>query len=138
MKRRAKLAEEQSRRITEASDRDDALKQEQDNRDMARTMFGPKLKEWAEEASGSRKNIRLLLSTLQVALWPEAKWEPVPMAKLIEPKRVKMTFLRACTLVHPDKQNTMDGMHKFIATQIFHYLETAFRLFQETEMGGAS
>jgi hypothetical protein len=75
---------------------------------------------------------------MQNALWPEAKWEPVPMAKLIDPRRVKIAFLKAVTIVHPDKQTTMDPVHKFIATQIFHYIETAFRSFQETEMGGVS
>lgn len=138
MERRVKLQEEQARRIAEIEEREAAAKKDQEDSETARALYGPKLKEWAEEASGAKKNIRILISTMQNALWPEAKWEPVPMAKLIDPRRVKIAFLKAVTIVHPDKQTSMDPLHKFIATQIFHYIETAFRTFQETEMGGAS
>jgi|APLak6261665176_1056049.scaffolds.fasta_scaffold03423_2 hypothetical protein len=138
MKRRQALRDEQQRRITEASERDAAAKADQEALDGARSVHGARVKEWAEEGSGSRKNVRILLSTLQGVLWPDAKWEPVPMAKLIDPKRVKFYYLRACALVHPDKHNTMDSTQRFIATEVFHYMETAYSAFRDTELGGAS
>lgn len=137
MERRNKVAEEHARRVAEVAEREAAAKKEQEDRDAALAKHGPRLKEWAEEASGTRKNLRLLLSTLQAVLWPEASWEPVAMARLIDPKRVKIAYLRALTIVHPDKQNSMDGDHRFIATQVFNYLESAYRAFQEAEMGGS-
>lgn len=137
MKRRAKESEEQARRVAEASDRDGAAAREQEEREAARLLHGARLKEWAEESSGSRKGVRVLLASMHTVLWPDAKWEPVPMAKLIEPKRVKLAYMRACTLVHPDKHNHMDGAQRFIATEIFHYVESAYSLFREAELGGA-
>ena len=133
MERRVELARRQAERIEEASAIEAAARAEQDSRESGRAAHGAKLKEWAEEGNGMRKSIRVLLSSLQGVLWPAAHWEPVPMAKLIEPKRVKHAFMKACTLVHPDKQGAMDDGQKYIATQVFHYIESAFRLFQETE-----
>jgi hypothetical protein len=133
MERRKKLEEDKQARIAEIEATEAAKAQEQNDRETARAMHAQRLKEWSEEAtSGTKKDIRVLLSTLQAVLWPEAKWEPVTMGKLIEPRRVKATFLRACTLVHPDKTSGMDGVQKYLATQIFHILEAQFRTFQET------
>lgn len=48
--------------------------------------------------------------------------------------------MKAIRIVHPDKHNTMDVTQRFIAEAIFHALETAYRHFQDAEMGtgGAS
>lgn len=134
MERRQKLADKQAALIAEADERESGARREQEERDRARQAYGARLKEWAEEGSGSRKNIRVLLSSLSAVLWPDAKWEPVPMARLIDAKRVRLSFMKACTIVHPDKHHAMSAEHKFIAGEIFNYLETAFRLFQDTEV----
>ena len=134
MERRRQLAEKQAALVREADERESAARREQESRDAARGALGAPLRAWAEEASGSRKNIRVLLSTLDSVLWADAKWEPVPMARLIEPKRVRLAFMKACTIVHPDKHNSMTPEHKFVAGEIFSYLETAFRNFQDAEM----
>lgn len=135
MARRNELKRVQEERIAEAAARDAAQAAEQAAKDAAKAMHGARLSEWALEPSGQPKNIRVLISTLHTVLWPDAKWEPVAMAKLIAPAKVKFYFMRAITVVHPDKQNTMDGTQKFIATQVFHNMEQAYRQFQETEMG---
>lgn len=134
MERRNKLAGEQARRVAEIAERDASAKQEQEESEMLRATYGKRLKEWAEESNGSKKNIRILLSTLQDVLWSDAKWEPVSMAKLIDPRRAKISFMKACTIVHPDKQNTMDNTQRYVAKEVFFYLETAFRHLQETEL----
>jgi hypothetical protein len=135
MARRNELRRVQEERVAEAAARDAAAAAEQGERDAAKALYGQKLAEWSQEASGQKKNIRALLATMHAVLWPDAKWEPVPMAKLVAPAKVKFYFLRACTVVHPDKQNTMEAQQRFIATSVFHALEQAYRIFQETEMG---
>ena len=107
---------------------------ETQEREAAKLLYEAKLKDWALEPGGKVKSIRLLISTLHTVLWETAKWEPVPMAKLVIPNKVKAFFLRAITQVHPDKHNTLDGSQKYIATQIFHYLESSYREFQDTEL----
>ena len=57
------------------------------------------------------------------------------MAKLLIPDRVKLYYMKAIRIVHPDKHNTMDVTQRYIAETIFHALETAYRLFQDAEMG---
>lgn len=134
MERRNKLKATQEERIAEAAAREADLHREQAEKEEAKGVYGAKLKEWSEEIGGAKKNIRVLISTMHTILWEDSKWEPMPMAKLIDPKRVRLAFLKAVTIVHPDKHNTMDSHKKFIASHIFHCLETAWRDFQEKEM----
>jgi hypothetical protein len=136
MKRREELRRAQAALIEEANARERAAAEEQANRDSFKATLGPALEAWAME-HGRVKPVRVLLSTLQNVLWEGTKWEPVPMAKLVIPAKIKFFFMRAITIVHPDKQNTMEASHRFVATQIFHALEQAYRVFQDTEMSGA-
>ena len=123
----------QEARIAEVAEREAAAATEQSERDAFRGQFDAALTAWASEPTGAKRNVRALLSTLHSVLWEGAKWEPVPLAKLVVAAKVRFFFLRACTIVHPDKHNALDPSQKYLATTIFHALETAFRLFQDTE-----
>ena len=136
MARRNELARKQAAAVAETNARDEGAVREQADRDAAAAMYGPALAAWAAEPSGTKKSIRSLLSTMHTVLWEGAKWEPVPLAKLVVPARVKFYFMRAATVVHPDKMANLDPGQKFIATSIFHAVETAYRAFAETELGG--
>ena len=135
MARRNEARRAQAERVAEVESRDSAAAAEQESREALKRDYGAALTEWAQE-HGRMKNIRVLLSTLHTVLWEGAKWEPVGMAKLVIPSKIKFFFMKAITIVHPDKQNTMAAPQKYVATQIFHSLEQAYRVFQETEMGG--
>lgn len=137
MERRDREAAAAAAAVAEVAAKEAAAKKEQEEREAARATLEPGLKAWAEEGTGTRKNIRVLLSSLQGVLWPGANWEPVPMAKLIDPKRVRFAYLKAVAIVHPDKHNTMSSQQIFIATSIFHYIESAWAAFREAELGGA-
>ncbi len=134
MARRNEVRRAAEARVAEVAKQQEAEAKEAEARDAAKSQHEAKVKEWALEPGGKVKNIRVLLSTLQSVLWEGAKWEPVPMAKLIAPPRVKASFLRACTQVHPDKQGSLDPTQRYVASQVFHYIESAYREFQDTEM----
>jgi tetratricopeptide (TPR) repeat protein len=55
--------------------------------------------------SGKEKNLRALLASLDTILWPEATWKGANMSELIDPKRCKITYMKAIAKVHPDKVN---------------------------------
>lgn len=55
--------------------------------------------------SGKEKNLRALLASLDTVLWPEATWKGANMSELIDPKRCKITYMKAIAKVHPDKVN---------------------------------
>ncbi len=131
------MADEQAARLAEVAAAEEATKQGEVAKEQAKQMHGPRLKEWAEELGGARKNIRVLLSTLHTVLWEGAHFEPIPMAKLLDPKRVRFHFMKAVTVVHPDKVSSLDESAAFIAVQVFHFLEDAYRMFQDKELGGA-
>lgn len=140
MARRNDLKKLQEERVAEAGEREAAMMSEQDEKAALKHLYDPKIREWGDETIGTQKrNVRALIANLQNVLWEGAKWEPVPMAKLIDPKRIRIYYLKAVTVVHPDKHNTIpDVGHRYVATQIFHYLEQAWREFLEKEMGGAA
>ena len=100
----------------------------------ARIKHEARIKDWGHEAGGALRPLRVLLASLPSALWEGAKWEPAPMAKLVVPSRVKIYYLKAVTVVHPDKTSGLGVEKGYVAGQIFHKLEEAWRLFQEQEL----
>lgn len=52
---------------------------------------------------GKADNLRALLSSLELALWPEAAWKKIGMAELVLPNKVKIQYMKGIAKVHPDK-----------------------------------
>ncbi|KAI9484095.1 MAG: hypothetical protein EXX96DRAFT_500791 [Benjaminiella poitrasii] len=52
---------------------------------------------------GKDKNLRALLSSLELILWPGVQWKAVMVSELLDPKRCKVTYMKAIAKVHPDK-----------------------------------
>lgn len=55
--------------------------------------------------AGKEQNLRALLATLDTLLWPGAQWKGAQMSDLINPKKCKITYMKAIGKVHPDKVN---------------------------------
>lgn len=53
--------------------------------------------------SGKENNIRALIASLDIVLWPELGWKAVGMSELILEKQVKIKYTKAIGKVHPDK-----------------------------------
>ncbi|KAK1433566.1 hypothetical protein QVD17_10477 [Tagetes erecta] len=79
-------------------------------------------------SSGRKGNIRSLLSTLQLVLWPESGWKPVALVDIIEANAVKKSYNRAMLCLHPDKlqQKGADSHKKYIAEKVFDTLQEAW------------
>ncbi|XP_016468864.1 J domain-containing protein required for chloroplast accumulation response 1 [Nicotiana tabacum] len=84
-----------------------------------------KIKQWSQ---GRKGNIRSLLSTLQLVLWPESGWKPVALMDLIEGSAVKRAYQRALLYIHPDKlqQKGAASHQKYIAEKVFDILQEAW------------
>jgi hypothetical protein len=52
---------------------------------------------------GKADNLRALLSSLELVLWPEAEWKKIGMAELVLPNKVKIQYMKGIAKVHPDK-----------------------------------
>jgi hypothetical protein len=52
---------------------------------------------------GKADNLRELLSSLELVLWPEAQWKKIGMAELVLPNKVKIQYMKGIAKVHPDK-----------------------------------
>ncbi len=52
---------------------------------------------------GKSDNLRALLQSMDIVLWPEAGWKKVGMSDLVMPARVKIVYMKAIGKVHPDK-----------------------------------
>ena len=53
--------------------------------------------------NGKESNLRALLSSLDLILWPEAGWKKIGMAELVVVNKVKIVYQKAIAKVHPDK-----------------------------------
>uniref|UniRef100_M1CP18 Heat shock protein binding protein n=1 Tax=Solanum tuberosum TaxID=4113 RepID=M1CP18_SOLTU len=84
-----------------------------------------KIKQWSQ---GRKGNIRSLLSTLQLVLWPESGWKPVALMDLMEGNQVKRAYQRALLYIHPDKlqQKGAAAHQKYIAEKVFDILQVPY------------
>jgi hypothetical protein len=132
----ARREEERARvdaRVAELAAREEGAAREEAAAAAARGAHEARIKEWGLEAGGAVKPIRILLANLHAALWEGAPWEPVGMAKLVVASKVKVFYLKAVRVVHPDKAAGLGVEKGYIAQQIFHKLEESWRKFVETE-----
>ncbi|CAB4253804.1 similar to Saccharomyces cerevisiae YDR320C SWA2 Auxilin-like protein involved in vesicular transport [Maudiozyma barnettii] len=76
-------------------------------------------------------DIRFLLSNLSTIItWTE--WKPVSTADLVIPKKVKITYLKAITKLHPDKLSSdLSLQNRMIAENVFSVLSVAWEKFKE-------
>lgn len=84
-----------------------------------------KIQQWS---NGRKGNIRSLLSTLQLVLWPGCGWKPVPLVDIIEGNAVKRAYQKALLCLHPDKlqQKGAASHQKYIAARVFDILQEAW------------
>ena len=62
---------------------------------------------------GKTDNLRALLQSMDLVLWPEAGWKKVGMSDLVMPQKVKIVYMKAIGKVHPDKVSTSTCLYKF-------------------------
>jgi tetratricopeptide (TPR) repeat protein len=80
-------------------------------------------------------NLRALLGSLDMVLWPEAGWKKISMADLVLPNKVKIQYMKGIAKVHPDKiPTTATTEQKMIAGAVFSTLNEAWDKFK-TENG---
>ncbi|TQD70132.1 hypothetical protein C1H46_044335 [Malus baccata] len=84
-----------------------------------------KILQWSR---GKEGNIRSLLTTMQIVLWPESGWKTVPLVDIIEGNSVKRAYQRALLCLHPDKlqQKGAASHHKYLAAKVFDVLQEAW------------
>ena len=135
MARRAELRRVQAERQGEMDAAAAAEQRDAEEKDAARQLYEKRINAWALEPLGGKlREIRTLLVTLHSVLWEGSGWEPLGLDKVVVAARVRLHFMRACTKVHPDKQSAMSAGQRYIATQVFSYMTTAFREFEEKEL----
>ncbi|KAI7856860.1 hypothetical protein BDC45DRAFT_533316 [Circinella umbellata] len=80
---------------------------------------------------GKEQNLRALLATLDTILWSGARWPGAQMSELIDPKRCKITYLKAISKVHPDKlPSSVTVEQRMLASAIFSTLNEAWDSFK--------
>ena len=112
-------------RLKAIADREAAAKRAEEARHAAQQALGAKLNAWRLDSNGQLNNIRVLLCTLDSVLWEGAKWKAVKMGELINDKKVHIKYLRACAVVHPDKNTGVPFERQYIAERVFEALNEA-------------
>jgi hypothetical protein len=78
----------------------DAVEREDQARHELKDVVDAKLGAWK---GGKETNIRALLGSLDMVLWPELGLRKVGMADLVSEKQVKVQYTRTIARLHPDK-----------------------------------
>ncbi|KAJ2074256.1 auxilin-like clathrin-binding protein required for normal clathrin function [Coemansia sp. S155-1] len=119
---------ENSVAVAELRKKDQAKRDEEDQRFVLLDQVDAELKRWRD---GKQQNIRALLSSLHMLL-PE--FTPIGMHEILEPNKVKRAYMRAIAKLHPDKlgQN-IDLRTKMISSSVFSSLNEAWDAFKVQE-----
>ena len=124
------MKESQEKAIQELKEREAKKKADDDMEDEVRKRMEPKIKAWSEE-HGQKKQLRALLGTLHLILWPGAAWKPVGLGDLLDDGKCKKIYHKATRVVHPDKTISLDPENRFLAKRIFDALSQAKTKFDE-------
>lgn len=122
------IEERAARALQEKNMRDQALQREQEERQRFASSLDADVRRWSV---GKEGNLRALLSTLHMMLWPECNWKIVSMSDLVSGPSVKKAYQRAILCVHPDKvqQKGANVKQKYIAEKVFDLLKDAYAKF---------
>uniref|UniRef100_A0A7S2P3P3 J domain-containing protein n=1 Tax=Leptocylindrus danicus TaxID=163516 RepID=A0A7S2P3P3_9STRA len=124
----------QNAALQELRERERKAKAEEDAEDEVRRRLEPRIKAWSEE-HGKKKQLRALLASLHIILWPEAKWKQVSIGDILDDKKARRCYLKATLKVHPDKTKDLDPEKRFIAKRVFDALSQAFTQFEGKHVG---
>ena len=80
-----------------------ALEDEEEQKLQLKDSVDARLQAWR---TNKETNVRALLASLEIVLWPELGWQKVGMHELVSPGQVKVRYTRAIAKLHPDKVNT--------------------------------
>ncbi|KAJ2868151.1 auxilin-like clathrin-binding protein required for normal clathrin function [Coemansia aciculifera] len=119
---------ENSVAVAELRKKDQAKRDEEDQRLVLLDQVDAELKRWRD---GKQQNIRALLSSLHTLL-PE--FTPIGMHDILEPSKVKRAYMRAIAKLHPDKlSQNIDLKTKMISSSVFSSLNEAWDAFKVQE-----
>ncbi len=133
LEKHQRIEERAAKVLDEKHQRDMALQMEQDERHRSAGNLDAEIRRWS---MGKEGNLRALLSSLHLMLWPECNWKPVSLTDLITGPSVKKAYQRAILCVHPDKvqQKGATVQQKYIAEKVFDLLKESFAKFNANEL----
>mmetsp|Transcript_26338 Transcript_26338/g.82030 ORF Transcript_26338/g.82030 Transcript_26338/m.82030 type:complete len:174 (+) Transcript_26338:83-604(+) len=109
----------------------DAGAAEGDTEEAYRAKHGPRIREWAV-TNGKPRSLMALLSTMDQVLYEGARWKGYSLGDLLEPKKVRIAYLKAQQVVHSDKIQKLNlSLEKeTIASLICSSLNEAYEVFK--------
>ncbi|XP_048592296.1 auxilin-related protein 1 [Brassica napus] len=113
------------------NNRDHQIQIEQEERSRISETLDAEIKLWA---AGKEGNLRALISSLHLVLWPGCGWEAVSLTDLITSAAVKKVYKKANLYVHPDKVHQKGTQQKYIAEKVFNILQEAWNKFNKEEL----
>ncbi|KAH9557458.1 hypothetical protein CY35_07G085400 [Sphagnum magellanicum] len=133
LEKHQRIEERAAKALEEKNQRDMALQMEQEERHRLAGNLDAEIRRWS---MGKEGNLRALLSSLHLILWPECNWKPVSLTDLITAPLVKKAYKSAILCVHPDKvqQKGATVQQKYIAEKVFDLLKDSFAKFNANEL----
>ncbi|CAO3625088.1 unnamed protein product [Cunninghamella echinulata] len=113
-----------SKAVKEMRERQAKLAKEEAERLEKTDIVDIRIQSWKK---GKEKNLRALLTTLDTVLWPSVQWQGATINELLEPKKVKICYMKAIAKVHPDKLSSSATVEqRLLASGVFTVLNQAW------------
>lgn len=94
-----------SKAVKEMRDREKQKEAEEAEKLKCEDQVNARISAWK---AGKERNLRSLLSSLELILWQGVQWKPVLASDLFDVKKCKITYMKAIAKVHPDKVTLQD------------------------------
>ncbi|KAK5993726.1 UBA domain-containing protein 7 [Cladobotryum mycophilum] len=89
-----------SEAVTRLREANEAAAKEDDEKFALTDKVDAKVSAWRD---GKRDNLRALISSLDNVLWENSGWKKVGLHELLQPNKVKISYMKAIAKTHPDK-----------------------------------
>ncbi|XP_010471928.1 PREDICTED: auxilin-related protein 2-like isoform X2 [Camelina sativa] len=129
--REQRIKKQMDQAVSDMNDRDRQIQIGQEERSRISETLDAEIKLWA---AGKEGNMRALLSSLHLVLWPGCGWKAVSLTDLITCAAVKKVYKKANLYVHPDKVQQKGAQQKYIAEKVFNILKEAWDKFNKEEL----
>ncbi|KAJ2309217.1 auxilin-like clathrin-binding protein required for normal clathrin function [Coemansia sp. RSA 2702] len=119
---------ENSAAVAEMRRKDQARRNEDDQRLAINDQVDAELRQWKE---GKQHNLRALLCSVHLLL---PSFTPIGMHDIIQPAKVKRAYMRTIARLHPDKlAQDVDVRTKMVSSSVFSSLNEAWDTFKAQE-----
>lgn len=92
----------------------------------AKKLYEPKIQKWAYN-NNVRKDIRTLLTTIDIFLWPGFGWKKVDLSEILGEGQLKKMVFKSLKVFHPDRNRELSGDRLYLFERLVSEVNNSYK-----------